>query len=139
MIQTRTIKIAGRTFRLAFTLKAMLEMQKRIEGFDFNNVDKIISTPQGMLDALYVLAESGAKLNGETLDVDEEWFSVHIPANLRRFISIQIAVMEAMTDGMAMEAEEDEDRGAEVDAVLKEIQKKRKTGGSPGEKSQPGG
>lgn len=135
VVKTHTVKIAGRTFTLAFTLRAMLEMQKRIEGFDFNDIDRLVGSPQGMLDILYVLAENGAKLNGETLDVDEEWFAVHIPATLRKFVSIQLAVMETMADGMTMEAEEDDERGVEVDVVLREIQKKRKTASSLGEKS----
>ena len=138
-MKPHTVKVAGREFHLAFTLRAMLEMQKRIEGFNFENIDKIVSTPQGMVDALFVLAENGAKLNGETLNVDEEWFALHIPATLRKFVSIQIAIMETLTDGMMMESEEDDERSREVDVVLQEIQKKRAQESSPGEKSQPGG
>ena len=137
VVKTHTVKIGGRTFTLAFTLRAMLELQRRIEGFDFNEINNLIRTTQGMLDALYVLAENGAKLNGEELDVDEDWFALHIPPTLRKMVSIQLAIAETFTDGMMMETEEDEwDR--EVDVVLQEIQKKRQTTDSPGEKSQPG-
>lgn len=134
----RPVKIGGREFQLAFTLRAMLQLRQKIEGFDYSNVSETISTPEGMLAALYVLAENGERLAGRILDVDEDWFALHIPANVRRFISIQIAVMEAISAGMDMEAEQDDDRSREVDLVLQEIQKKSAKTGSPGERSQPG-
>ena len=80
----------------------------------------------------------GNRLNGEKLDVDQDWFALHTPANVRKLISLQLAVIETITDGMSMETEEDDDREREVDLVLQEIQKKSQTTDSPGEKSQPG-
>ena len=133
-----TVKIAGRVFHLAFPLRAMLEMQNRIEGFNFNEIDKMVARPDMLLPMLVILAENGALLNGEKLDVDQDWFSLHTPANVRKLIGLQLAVVETITDGMSMETEEDEDREREVDLVLQEIQKKRQTTDSPGEKSQPG-
>lgn len=134
-ISTRTVKIGGRTFDLAFTVASMIDIRKLDPDFDFGKVDEIVSTPEGMVHALYVLAKSGAMLKNETLDVDEDWFSVHIPANVRKFVSIQIAIMETMADAMMMEAEEDDERSHEVDVVLQEIQKKREKTDSPGESS----
>lgn len=135
--KTRTVKIAGREFTLAFTLRSMIALQKEADVFDFDEVNRFISKPEGLLDALYVLADDGERLNGRRLDVDKEWFALHIPANVRKFISLQIAVMKTMAEGMDMESlEKDED--AEVDLVLQEIQKKSVKTNSPGEKSQPG-
>lgn len=133
-----TVKVSGRTFNLAFPLRAMLEMQNRIEGFNFNEIDKMVSKPEMLLPMLVILAENGAMLNGEKLDVDQDWFALHTPANVRKLISLQLAVIETITDGMSMETEEDDDREREVDLVLQEIQKKSQTTDSPGEKSQPG-
>lgn len=136
-IKTRSVKIAGRTFDLAFTLNAMLGLQKCIPGFDFNKLTEVISTPEGMLNALHVLAQSGAAVKGETLDIDRDWFANHIPANARRILSIQKTIMDTMADAMLMEAEEDDDH--EVDVVLEELEKKREVDSSLGEKSQPTG
>ena len=132
------VKTAGRVFPLAFPLRAMLEMQNSIEGFNFNDIDKMVSNPNMLLPMLFILAENGALLNGEKLDVDQDWFSLHTPANVRKLISLQLAVIETITDGMMMETEEEEDREREVDLVLQEIQKKSQTTDSHGEKSHPG-
>lgn len=125
IVKTHTVKIAGRTFTLAFTLRAMLMMQRDIEGFDFNDLDKLSAQPDTMLDMLYILADNGAKLTGSTLDVDKDWFALHIPASLRKLLSIRISIIETLADGMNMETEEDDEHSREVDVVLQEIQKKR--------------
>lgn len=135
----RPVRIGGREFHLAFTLRAMLQLRQRFDGFDFGNLNETVATPEGLLAALYILAENGELLEGRKLDVDEDWFALNVPANVRKFISIQLAVMEALTAGMEMEADADDERGREVDLVLQEIQKKSAKTGSPGEKSQPGG
>ena len=123
--KTHTVKIAGRIFTLAFTLRAMLMMQRDIEGFDFNDLDKLAAKPDSMLDMLYILADNGAKLEDKDLDVDKDWFALHIPASLRKLISIRISILETLADGMNMEAEEDDEHNREIDVVLQEIQKKR--------------
>ena len=125
VVKTHDVKIAGRTFTLAFPLRAMLMMQRDIEGFDFNELNKLVSNPDSMLDMLYILADNGARLKGGTLDVDKDWFALHIPASLRKLLSIRISITETLADGMNMEAEEDDEHGHEVDVVLQEIQKKR--------------
>lgn len=136
VVKTHTIKIGGREFTLAFTLKSMLAMQNCIDGFNFNDIDKLVSTPAGLLNTLYVLADTGERLSGRKLDVDMEWFALHTPATMRKLLSIQIIVMNTLADGMSMEAENDNDH--EVDLVLQEIQKKSEKTSLPGEKSQPG-
>lgn len=126
-VKTHKIKIGGREFTLAFTLMAMIRMQERIEGFDFNTINELIGKPDGMLKMLYILAENGEALEGRKLDVSEEWFALHIPANMRKFVSIQLAIMETITDGMSMETEDEDERSREVDVVLEEIRKKKET------------
>ena len=136
VVKTHTIKIGGREFTLAFTLSSMLAMQNCIDGFNFNDIDNLVSTPAGLLNTLYVLADTGERLSGRELDVDKEWFALHTPATMRKLLSIQIIVMNTLADGMSMEAENDNDH--EVDLVLQEIQKKSEKTSLPGEKSQPG-
>jgi len=133
-VKTRTIKIGGREFELAFTLKGMLAMRKNIEGFDFNKLDEHISDPEDMVAILYILAENGAALQEKKLDVDQEWFEIHIPTAQRKIMEIQLAINETMADGMMMETEVDEERGKVIDVVLQQIQKKRKRTSSPGDK-----
>lgn len=134
----RTINIGGRSFPLAFPMKAYLEMINTIDGFDFSDVSRMISDPNKMMPMIYILAKYGAILNGEKLDVDLEWMEVHTPSSTRKIIAIQLAVMGTITDWMEMETEEDEDLSREVDVVLQDLQKKSKRISSPGEKSQPG-
>lgn len=134
-VKTRPVKIGGRNFKLAFTLISMMRMQNEIEGFDFNELNEIIAKPDKMLKILYILADTGAKLSNEKLDVDEEWMALHIPASAKRLIYLRMVVIDTMTDGMLMETEEEEDLDREIDVVLQEIQKKRVKTSSPGGRS----
>ena len=124
VVKTHTVKICGRSFDLAFPLAAVLKMENSIEGFNFNEIDKLVSKPGSMLKILYILAQCGEALAGREMDVDEEWFGMHIPANMRKMISLQVTIMETLSDGMSMETEEDEENSREVDVILQEIQKK---------------
>ena len=137
IVKTQTVRIGGRDFVLAFTLRAMLRMQKQIEGFDFNDINTLLATPEGMLSVLYILAENGEKLSGRELDVDQDWFALRIPVSMKKLLSLRFAIVTAITEGMNMEAEEDDEHGREVDVVLQEIQKKSGKTASPGEKSPP--
>lgn len=129
IIKTHTVKIGGRTFNLAFTLKTMLDMQENIEGFDYNRIDEVVRTTRGMVDVLYYLAASGEALAGREMDVDRDWIALHIPATARKILYMQLAIRDTMQDNMRMESEDDDERSREVDVVLQEIQKKSgKTG-----------
>ena len=136
--KNHTVKIAGRVFQLAFPLSAMLEMRNSIDGFEYGEIENLVRDPDVLLKTLYILARNGALLAGEKLDVDQDWFGLHIPVNIRKMIAIQLTVLETIADWMNMETEEDENREREVDLVLQEIQKKSVKTSSPGEKSQPG-
>lgn len=132
------IKIGGREFLLAFPMKAYREMMNSIDGFDFSNINKMLSDPNKMMPMLYILAKYGALLNGDKLDFDLDWIEMHTQVSTRKILAIQLVIMNTINEHMEMEAEEDEDLNHEVDLVLQEIQKKSKTISSHGEKSQPG-
>lgn len=125
VIKTQSVKIGGRTFSLAFTLKTMFDMQENIENFDYNQIDEIITRPKGLVDVLYYLAKTGEALEGREMDVDKDWFALHIPPSAKKIIYLQLLIRDTMQGNMHMESEEDDDRSREVDLVLQELQKKR--------------
>lgn len=125
MIKTQSVRIGGRTFSLAFTLKTMFDMQENIENFDYNQIDEIITRPKGLVDVLYYLAKTGEALEGREMDVDKDWFALHIPPSAKKIIYLQLLIRDTMQGNMHMESEEDDDRSREVDLVLQELQKKR--------------
>lgn len=132
------IKIGGREFPLAFPMKAYREMVNSIDGFDFSDINKMLSDPNKMMPMLFILAKYGAVLNGQKVDFDMDWMDLHTPVSTRKILAIQLAIMNTINEYMEMESEEDEDLDREVDLVLQEIQKKSKRISSPGEKSLPG-
>lgn len=123
-IKTQTITIGGRKFALAFTLKTMLDMHENIEGFDYNEIDKTVETPKGILDVIYCLAKTGEAIEGRELDVDKDWFALHIPASVKKLIYLRLAIRDTIQGNMFMESEDDDERSREVDVVLQQIQKK---------------
>ena len=123
-MEQRTVKIAKRTFPLAFTLGAMEELQNKIENFNLAKLQEYVKSPGGLLDILLALMRQGAILEGKTLDVDRTWLASHLSPAPIRMAPIQVAILNALSDGLTMEAEED---GGEVDVVLDEIKKKETT------------
>jgi len=120
----RTVKIAKRTFPLAFTLGAMEELQNKIENFNLAKLQEYVKSPSGLMDILLALMRQGAILEGKALDVDRTWLASHLSPAPIRMAPIQVAILNALSDGLTMEAEED---GGEVDVVLEEIKKKETT------------
>ena len=123
-MEHRTVKIAKRTFPLAFTLGAMEELQNKIENFNLAKLQEYVKSPTGLLDILLALMRQGAILEGKALDVDRTWLASHLSPAPIRMAPIQVAILNALSDGLTMEAEEDE---GEVDVVLEEIKKKETT------------
>ena len=123
-MEQRTVKIAKRTFPLAFTLGAMEELQNKIENFNLAKLQEYVKSPSGLMDILLALMRQGAILEGKTLDVDRTWLASHLSPAPIRMAPIQVAILNALSDGLTMEAEED---GGEVDVVLEEIKKKETT------------
>lgn len=120
----RTVKIAKRTFPLAFTLGAMEELQNKIKNFNLAKLQEYVKSPTGLLDILLALMRQGAILEGKTLDVDRTWLASRLSPAPIRMAPIQVAILNALSDGLTMEAEQDE---GEVDVVLEEIKKKETT------------
>jgi len=133
------IKLDGREFPLAFPMKAYREIVNCIDGFDFGEVNKMMTDPNKMMQTFYILAKYGAIMNGQEVDFDQDWIDLHTPVGTRKILAIQLAIINTINANMEMESEEDEDLNREVDLVLQEIQKKSKVTSSHGEKSQPGG
>lgn len=123
-MEKRTVKIAKRTFPLAFTLGAMEELEQKIENFNLSKLQDYVKSPSGLLDILLALMRQGAILEGKTLDVDRTWLASRLSPAPIRMAPIQVAILNALSDGLTMEAEEDE---GEVDVVLEEIKKKETT------------
>ena len=136
MATSRTVKIGGRTFPLAYTMRGMLKMKESIPNFETTSIREVISDPDGLLTVLHIMMQDAADLEGTPLDVDKKWLSLHLPPSVRKMVELQIAVIDVMTEDMLMETEEDESRSREIDVVLQEIQKKRTA--LHGDKSSPG-
>lgn len=120
------VKIGRRTFALAFTMDAMAVIQDRIDNFNLHELTNYVKSPRSLVDILDALAQQGELLEGRTIDVDRAWFGSHMSPSPLNVNKLHMAVLNALSDGLAMNAEaEDEDNG-EVDVVLEELRKKEK-------------
>ena len=121
------IKIAGRTFALAFTLNAMIEMQKQIPDFSMAKISEYPRTPEGLRTIILALAREGEYLEGRKLDIDAAWLGSHIKPSPARIAKIQTAIVQAIMEGMELE-NDDGSENEETDVVLEEIRKKETPG-----------
>lgn len=120
------IKIGGRDLALAFTISAMDAMEL-VTGtpVDLENIKETVvescKDRRKLLDLVAILAHEGAALDETAAEADAAWLAKHLrPGHLPR---VQIAVLNAVADGMRMESAEGED-DEEVDVVLEELKKK---------------
>lgn len=120
------IKIAGRTFALAFTLNAMIEMQQQIPDFSMTKISEYPRTPEGLRTIILALAREGEYLEGRKLDIDAAWLGSHIKPSPARIAKIQTAIVQAIMEGMELENDDGSDE--ETDVVLEEIRKKETPG-----------
>lgn len=120
------IKIAGRTFALAFTLNAMIEMQQKIPDFSMTKISEYPRTPEGLRTIILALAREGEYLEGRKLDIDAAWLGSHIKPSPSRIAKIQTAIVQAIMEGMELENDDGSDE--ETDVVLEEIRKKETPG-----------
>lgn len=120
------IKIAGRTFALAFTLNAMIEMQQQIPEFSMAKISEYPRTPEGLRTIILALAREGEYLEGRKLDIDAAWLGSHIKPSPARIAKIQTAIVQAIMEGMELENDDGSDE--ETDVVLDEIRKKETPG-----------
>ena len=120
-MKTTPVKIGGVTLALAFTLDAMAAMQDRMPDFDLNKVTTYHKTPRGLGDMIDCMAQQGVLLEGRELSVSREWIGSHISPSPARVARLQIAVLEAINNGISLENEEET---GERDLVLEELKKK---------------
>lgn len=126
-MKTTPLKIDKRTFALAFNLNAMHRMEETIQDFDMSKLTDYAKKTGVMLDMILIMAREGELLEGRELDIDREWLCRHIAPSPKHFTKLYLTVMSALTAGLTMETEDDEE--AEHDVVLEEIKKKETTGG----------
>lgn len=117
-----TIKIGKREFALAFTLDAMAQLEKTIEGFNLGDLAQYPRTAKGLGDMIFAMAQQGELLAGRTLDVDRTWIGAHMSPSPAKVTGYQLAVLDCLNAALAMETEEGEE--GEQDEVLNEIKKK---------------
>lgn len=125
-MELKKIKIGKREFSLAFTLGAMEELESALPEFRLDKLEQYVKSASGIQDIILALARQGELLSGRVLDIDRAWLGAHLSPSPKKMAPIQVAVMEALADGLTMEAEQDEDQ--EVDVVLDEIKKNDQTG-----------
>ena len=125
-----TFKAGGRELALAFTLGAMDEIERRTgDKIDLQNVkDTVVESVKDrkkLVTVLAVLAAEGEAIEGRLYDGGEAWLNRHMRPGL--LPKAQIAVLEAVTEGMSMESAEG-DENEEIDLVLEELKKKQEPG-----------
>lgn len=120
------VKFAKREFSLAFTMDALAAIEDMIPDFNIANLGEYSRNPRTLCDMLYCLAQQGSVLEGKTLDVDRAWMGSHLSPAPAQTAKIQIAVLNALAEGMKMETEEEEQ--GEVDVTLEEIKKNETKG-----------
>lgn len=121
-MKTTPVKIGGKTFALAFTLDAMAALQDRMPDFDLNKVTTYHKTPRGLGDLIYCMAQQGELLEGRELTVSRAWIGSHISPSPSRIARLQVAVLDAVNEGIKMETEDE--GGGERDLVLESLKKK---------------
>lgn len=126
-MKTTPLKIGGRSFSLAFTLDAMCEMEDAIPDFNVSKISDFVRSPRGLKTMVRIMAGQGELLEGRILDVDDAWFGTHITPAPAQIAQIQIAVLQALSAGMAMETNDGE--SGEKDLVLEELKKKETPAG----------
>lgn len=117
------ITVSKRKFNLAFTMDALSEMSETIDGFSIDKLTELVRAPKTLVTILYILAKQGEMLEGRSLDVDRAWFGCHLKPNPNSALRVQTAVFEALTEGLRMETEDEDDENREVDVALEEIKK----------------
>lgn len=122
-----TPRIGGRKFALLYNYAALTELDKAIENFDTGEITKYVKSTELFPVVLAALARQGEEEEGRDLgEVDAAWFARHMRPSPVYILKIQMAVNLALTDGMLMESDEDEE--SEVDVVLEQLKKKETPG-----------
>lgn len=120
------IRIGGRTFEMAFTLDALAALEALDKDFDLTRITGYAQSPKGLGDLIFAMVQQGEYLAGRKLDVDRAWIGAHLSPAPKAILDMRIKVLNCIGEGMAMEAEQDEE--GEVDVTLAEIKKKETKG-----------
>lgn len=125
-MKTVHVKLARKDLALAFTMDALADIEDVIKDFNISKLGEYTRNPRYLLDLLYCLAKQGEMIEGRKLEIDRAWIGSHTSPSPAQTAKIQIAVLNALTEGMRMETEDDEEEG-EKDVVLEELKKNGKT------------
>lgn len=118
------IKIGGKKIQLVYTLDTMDRVQA-MNGGDALDVRGLVEKMRDRTFLVRLLVEMAKDANVQV--PDEKWLKGHIyPGQLP---TLQIAIMETITEAMNMETLDGDDDDEEVDEILEELKKKETTGG----------
>ena len=124
-----TIKVGGRELALVFILRAIANLEAELgENVVLTNeqLDELLCRPGKLTKLLAVMANEGELAAGRKPDITADWLGGKLrPGNLP---TLQAQALDAITQGMRMETEED-DEDEPVDVVLEEIKKKDEKAG----------
>lgn len=119
-------KMGGRELALAFTIGAMDRLEEKLgEPVELESIKETVVAQlkdrRKLVTILAILSAEGAALDGGEA-VDEAWIKQHVrPGMLPR---AQMAVLEAMADGLRMETDESTDESEKKDLIWEELKKK---------------
>ena len=121
------IEAGGRTLPLVFNMNSWGEIEEEIAPLqDVGGLLEGTKRVKTVLKLVRILANEGLECAGEKADVTEAWLGRTL--NPRQMGDLSMKAMQAVTQGMQMEATEDEP-GKEVDVTLQEINKKKEPEG----------
>ena len=120
-MKTTPLSIGGKQFQLVFDMDALAEMEARMEGFNFAEIEASCKSLGPLLTMVTIMAEQGAKVTGTPMQADRDWFG-RIKPTPTNFCKLQTAAYTALAEGIAMETDQP-DPNAEKDLVLEELKK----------------
>lgn len=119
-------KMGGRELALAFTIGAMDRLEEKLgEPVELESIKETVVAQlkdrRKLVTILAILSAEGAALDGGEA-VNEAWIKQHVrPGMLPR---AQMAVLEAVADGLRMETAESTDESEKKDLIWEELKKK---------------
>jgi len=120
-MKKHTITIGGRELVFRFDMLAWADIEENVGQLtEMQEVLQGRKRIRGLMNIVAALANAGERAEGREENVTVSWLNKMMhPA---QFLDVEAAAMEAITDGMSMESEADDEE--EVDLTLREIQKK---------------
>lgn len=117
------ITINGKDIPLVFDMEAFGQVEEEVGSLvELNEILNGKTRIKNLVKMVRIMGNIGLADSGAKADLtDAKLNKAMKPSELAQY---QIAIMNAITDGMKMETEEEEDPKKEKDLVLEEIQKK---------------